>query len=51
MDVLLNWGLWENAERFGEILYSEVMAVDLVAVQDWSIVSMGVFVIFYEICR
>lgn len=45
MDVLLYWGFAENADRLGEILYSEVKAVDLVALEASSTESKGVFII------
>jgi hypothetical protein len=41
---LLNWGLAEKADRLGEIRYSDVIAVDLVALNGSSEFSTGVFI-------
>ena len=47
MEDLLNYGFWENADRTGEILYSEAKAVDLLASQGFEVVSVGVFIVDY----
>ena len=45
MEDLLSYGFWENADRTGEILYSEVIAEDLVASLGFIMLSVGVFIV------